>query len=543
MNQRFVLVRHGGNREGRISPISIAALVSATLLMGLGFWTMSLRPEARAVTAPEETVLRIYCAAGIAKPVEEVVEAFNREYQTRVEIVRLGGSGELAGLIETEFESEVEPSPDLYVTADDLLLEIAAKKGIVAEQLPLAIQKPVIAVPVDSTLSHKTFQEIAEDSTLDFGICSNRAAVGKLARRIAKRDGFEEALESNKKTESENVMVLAQSLVSRSLDAAVVWDTTVKQVNAASSEPKLRVLCDADSKREYESNIATGVLSRSKNPTLALKFARYLTSPEKGKQAFEKYGFHFVEGDSWEERPEVHIYLGSMFTPVLEERLREFADREGIDLYSRWEGCGKLSASINAIKDPDLFPDAYLACDRIFLERVQQHFRDPITVSTNDIVMAIRNDVRHTIVHPKDVMADGVRVGVCDPELSALGYLTRELLSQKPFAGVYSQLKDQASVTVDVGPTLISQLSAGGLDVAFVYRSNVLADDELRKKIRIVEIDDLGQNTAFATQPWAVSKNTRNPELIHRLFLVIRDEESAGRFEKAGFRLQPSVKE
>ena len=104
----------------------------------------------------------------------------------------------------------------------------------------------------------------------------------------------------------------------------------------------------------------------------------------------------------------------------------------------------------------------------------------------------------------------------------ALGFLTREILSRNWEAtakqadgsrgeeNLYQVIERQAVVKADVGPTLISQLVAGGLDAAFVYRSNLASDPKILQAVNVYPI--AGDQTAgIATQPWAISKSSQQP--------------------------------
>ncbi len=570
--KKYQVVRR---RNGLSKPALLFAL-SILLVAGLCFFALKLRPDARRGNATG-TPVRVYCASGVARPVEKIVAIYNETFNANIEIARTGGSGELAGQIKTEFETAIKRGADMVISADAGLLETAHEEGVIAERFPLAVQRPVIAVAADWPRSISGLRELldrarSEDEQLKFGIASERAAVGRLTRRIAEADGLLGKLESGKATDSENVMTLAQSLVTGGLDAAIVWDTTVAQINSESGEPVLKIavrLADAktvDTEVQgdagfqgsigFQSNIAIGVVASSENASAALKFARFLTAPETGKQEFDSFGFEFIEGDPWEEVPEIHLYCGSMFTPVLERSVREFAAREGVNIYPRWEGCGKLVASMKSIRDDELFPDAYLACDRMFLDDVRDRFREPTTVSNNRIVMAVRADLDMTefadgeLGNPSHfpgmlVAGSPLRVGICDPTQSALGRLTKIMLSEEPFEGVYERLENDAAVSVDVGPTLISQLLAGGLDVAFVYRSDVIAaqnSEPVQSGLRIVEIDGATENS-LAVQPWAVSRSTRNPRLMDRFFETVICPENRERFVQNGFETPDSLRE
>ena len=394
-----------------------------------------------------------------------------------------------------------------------------------------------MAIREGHTLEATDLESLAKSTTIKFGISSQRAAVGKMVRKIAKRDGFLSELEANKVSDFENVMTLAQALTTRSIDAAVIWDTTVAQINRnAKTGEKLEILCQADPSDQIRSNIAMGVVSTSPNPTLCLKLARFLSAPEKGKAVFESFGFTFLSGDAWREIPEIHLYCGSMFTPVIEETVREFGLREGINLYPKWEGCGKLVARMKAGKDFSSIPDAYFACDEMFLEQVQEHFRQPVVVTNNEIVMVVTESNKQTVTKPQDLAKPDLKVGICDPEQSALGALTQILLKQPRYGDLYIQLQTKAAVVVDVGPTLVSQLEAGGLDAAIVYRSNLLANKKALEKLHLVEFDQR-ERSAVARQPWAVSRSTEFPLLMERLFDRIRQKQVSDRFREFGFKV------
>ena len=525
-------------RPGQVSLPLLVGLTSIVAIVLLVFFALRLRPDAQRTS--ERASLRVYCAAGIAKPVEELINDFNSQMGSQIEIVRTGGSGELAGQVNTEYQAGVQRGADLVVLADDLLLEKGQNDQCLKEVFPLAVQKPVIAVAANSPLQIDSLTDLINQPDIAYGLTSERAAVGKLARAIARRDELLSSLEANRKTDAENVMTLAQALVTGSLDAAIIWDTTVNQLNQVNDKPVLKIAAYLDPLDTFQSRVGAGVTSTTEQPTLAIQLARFMTGPKTGNPTFEKYGFSPQAGDPWEEIPEIHLYFGSMFTPVLEEKVRRFSERQGVNIYSRWEGCGKLVASIQSIEDPELFPDAFLACDFRFLEQVQKHFQTPVTISSNEIVMAIQTSSATGIQTPTDLIKGDLRIGICEPEQSALGLLTQQLLSKPPYEGLYPKIKNHSAVTVDVGPTLVSQLMAGGLDVALVYRSNVMADPKSMQQITILPIP--GATESKAIQPWAISKTTQNPQLMQRLFEMIVDSDTISGFEKAGFQVEaPSI--
>src|SRR5439155_5004329 len=126
------------------------------------------------------------------------------------------------------------------------------------------------------------------------------------------------------------------------------------------------------------------------------------------------------------------------------------------------------------------------------------------------------------------------RVGFCDPEKSALGELTDRLLKEQHLhERIYQGNWREHIHYVDAGHLLVSQMRAGALDAAVVYRSNALATPAaLEKDIEIVE---LHTPRARATQPFAVATDTQHKYLVTRLLEVISSVSNAERFRQTGF--------
>src|SRR5262249_29287802 len=84
--------------------------------------------------------LRLYCAAGLQKPVAEILKEYAQTYGVTVEPT-YGGSGELLSTLPA-----AGGAGDLYLAADALNMESARKSGIVAETIPVVEMRPVLVV-------------------------------------------------------------------------------------------------------------------------------------------------------------------------------------------------------------------------------------------------------------------------------------------------------------------------------------------------------------------------------------------------------------
>ena len=99
-------------------------------------------------------------------------------------------------------------------------------------------------------------------------------------------------------------------------------------------------------------------------------------------------------------------------------------------------------------------------------------------------------------------------------------------------AKVYAPDRAKPVVHSDAGHMLVNQLRTGAVDVAVVYRSNVLSSPDSEKHLEIV---DMNLREAIAIQPYAVAKESKHRYLMRRLLDAIVATDSQARFRKAGF--------
>lgn len=214
-----------------LSTLPIAFLFATALSLSPGSFRSS------------KNTIRLYCASAAVKPLKQITGQFNdsniaKEKNVEIEIVRAGGTGELAGQILAEQASSIELGCDIFVSADSQRTQFIIENGIASESLAIASQHPVIAVTnyrSPSIADFSSLQTLLKSSDIRFAIGSKSTAIGSITRRIAKNQGLLKMLESSKTTDCENVMMLAQALTTGSVDAAIIWDSTVAQVRSANA--------------------------------------------------------------------------------------------------------------------------------------------------------------------------------------------------------------------------------------------------------------------------------------------------------------------
>lgn len=456
----------------------------------------------------EEKSILLYCAAGIKPVVEKVAKSYYEEYGIRVDL-QYGGSGTLLSNI------RVAQQGDLYLAADKSYVDEAENYGLIAETQPLAKIKPVIVVQKGNPKGITSIEDLALVSNKVAVANPEAASVGRLTKKILSKSNHWESIKNNVTVFMPTVVEVANNVKLKAVDAGIVWDATANQYE----DLEIVNIPEFD---QHIKNITIGVLKFSEQPTEALKFLRYLSAKEKGLPVFDALGYEAIEGDQWSEKPEILFYSGGVNRVAIDQTVQKFEEREGVQVIRVYNGCGILVSQMKAGQEPD----AYFSCDISFMTQVEDRFSDITDISKTDIVIAVPKGNPKQIKGLQELSMDELKLGVCNHELSALGFLTKKLLeSQNLWESVYKNVRVQTP-TADL---LVNQLRTGSLDAVVVYEANVA---QIKDKIDIVR---LTEKEAMALQNFGVSLKSSNRYLTKRLLKTLTDEKSKEVFLNNGF--------
>lgn len=496
----------------RTSSSSVLVLGAAILVgsIALLFW---LGRSQSTDNRPGERALMLYCAAGVKPPIEEIVEEYQRETGRRVQI-EYGGSGTLLAKI------EVVQRGDLYIAGDSSFVDTAEDKELVREILPLAVMKPVILVPEGNPKKITGLEDLLRDDVKVALGNPEAAAVGRMVKQVFTGMGRWEEMNTairNRGVFKPTVNELALDVSIGAADAAIVFDPLVEQFEdvEAVKDPRL-------SSRTQQ--VTLGVLASADKPAAALHFARYLAARDRGLPVFAEHGYTPDSGDVWADTPSIEFYSGSVNRVSIDEKIREFEQREGVRVETVYNGCGILVSQMRAGAEPD----AYFACDTTYMDDVFERFRDHQMVSETDMVLITKKGNPKNITTLEDLTRDDVTVATSNPEYSALGGLTHELFRQ---VGLYDEILPRITFgDAPTADTVVLRVRTEREDAGIVYRANVLG---MMDKIEILDID---HPRAVAGQPVAVAVGSEYPRLTERLIATLVDEEMKSRYESSGFR-------
>jgi molybdate transport system substrate-binding protein len=183
----------------------------------------------------------------------------------------------------------------------------------------------------------------------------------------------------------------------------------------------------------------------------------------------------------------------------------------------------KLAMDGSAKKSPS---DLYFACDVKYMNDVRQWFGDSTNVTKAPMVIAVAGGNPKEIMSLADLARKGLRIGMCDAELSALGNLTKRLLDAH---GLYEKVLENTKDEPATAAILVERVALGNLDAAIVYLPNKVKEGE---NVDVLPIDD---PLAVAIQPIAVGNGSDHGQLAERLMQRILSSESRDVFQKYSF--------
>lgn len=458
----------------------------------------------------EAETITVYCAAGLKIPVEAIAAQYEEEYGVEVRL-EFGGTETLLNRL------TIAKRGDLFIAADERAVESARNAKIVAESVSLCRQYPVIAVRKGNPMKITSFDDLFREEVKVAVGNPEAASIGKATQRAA-GDRWAE-LQGAVTVMKPTVTLLATALSTKAVDAAVIWNSTVPQFKDFEA-------VELPAFTEQIDLVTASVMTASQDAASALKFARYLSAPEKGAKLFREHQFDALPGDEWTEKPELVLYSGGVNRPAIEKTLDEFAAREGVTVTAVYNGCGVLCSSMRAMKstsDPR-FPDAYYACDVCFVAPVVETFPEVVKLTETVIGIAVQKGNPKGVETLEDLAEGKLKLGICHTKQSTLGHMTGEMLRETKLEKAIRSNVVSEQATADL---LINQLRTGSLDVAIVYEVNYrLQEDHL-------EFFPIDHEGARAVQPFSVRGNSKNRLLAERLLKFLQSKRS--RFEESGF--------
>ncbi len=277
--------------HSRSSWLLLGSLLVLAACIG-SLWMLDRGPGSNHGSVAERP-LTLFCAAGFRKPMAKIVQRYQDEMGVQVQ-VQYGGSNTLLGQIEAG-----QGNGDLYLAAENYYMELAQERGLVEEAEEIAYQHPVIVVAKGNPKRIERVEDLARsDVRVSFGN-PEQAAIGRTTSRLLRDAGQWDAIEANilqRGVFKPTVPETANDVLIGAVNAAVIWDAL------AASYPDLDVVRSPvlDAGR---ASLVLGVLKKTRAPSAALAFLRFVTASDRGLDIVAQSGFQVASGDPWSPAP------------------------------------------------------------------------------------------------------------------------------------------------------------------------------------------------------------------------------------------------
>ena len=192
-----------------------------------------------------------------------------------------------SGTLQTQIENGAPV--DLFISAAPTQMDNLEKKNLLLNdtRTNLLNNKVVIVVPIDSTLSITSFNDLATDKVKQLAIGDPKSVpAGTYAQQIFDQLGITAKIQPKEVLAADARQVLTY-VESNNVDAGIVYATD------AMSSTKVKVAASAPADINAKIVYPAAVIKGSKNPDVAMTYLTFLSGPQ-AKAVFEKYGFTVI---------------------------------------------------------------------------------------------------------------------------------------------------------------------------------------------------------------------------------------------------------
>jgi len=202
-------------------------LIVLVLFILLTFTACSTRKK-------EVKSISLCSGAGLIKPINELITAFQKKYGIKVQ-VHYGGSAEIFGILQTTCGCDVF-IPGAYKYTEDAL-----KRGYIVKSSvkKVVLHIPVIIVPKGNPAKIRTLKDLAKPGVKLVLGDPKACAIGKVAKKILEKNHLWEKIKQNVIAFTPTVNQLLIYIATRQADASIIW---ADMVSWAKDKGKLEVI-------------------------------------------------------------------------------------------------------------------------------------------------------------------------------------------------------------------------------------------------------------------------------------------------------------
>jgi molybdate transport system substrate-binding protein len=170
-------------------------------------------------------------------------------------------------------------------------------------------------------------------------------------------------------------------------------------------------------------------------------------------------------GESESATKELLLYCGAGIRPPVQQIAQEFQREHGVKVVTDYAGSEVLLSKIKLARQGDL----YMPGDKSYIEQAD---REGMILSQQSVcyfvpTILVQKGNPKNIHSLRDLLADGVKLGIGDPKACAIGRKTKEIFAKNniPWQDVEKHVSFQSLTVNELG----MQIQAGSLDAVIVW--------------------------------------------------------------------------
>lgn len=229
-----------------------------------------------------DNAVKLYAGAGLRKGVDELVKAFARQSDVRID-VEYGGSGPMMT------RAKIQKDGDLFMPGDvGWVDQLHGDSGIVEDRKFVAYFVPVIIVRKGNPEKILKLEDLFRKG-LKIALGNEFCQVGKASEKILKKNGLDiKDIDPKRLMRSKTVNELGLFVKTKRADAAIVWDAIA--INNADALDMIEIPLE----RNLISRVVVGMLSTGRHKDEARKFVDFISGPT-GREILKRYGYRTTE--------------------------------------------------------------------------------------------------------------------------------------------------------------------------------------------------------------------------------------------------------
>jgi molybdate transport system substrate-binding protein len=227
---------------------------------------------------------------------------------------------------------------------------------------------------------------------------------------------------------------------------------------------------------------------------------------------------------------ELLLYCGAGIRPPVQQIAEEFQREHGVKVVTDYAGSEVLLSKIKLTRRGDL----YMPGDKHYIEQAAQ---EKMILSEQSVcyfvpTILVQRDNPKNIQSLRDLLADGVKLGIGDPKACAIGRKTKQVFAKNnvPWENVEKNVAFQSLTVNELG----MQIQAGSLDAVIVWDAIARYYSEYGTELPIPV-----EENVISTVNIGVLSFTKNRSLAEQFVKFTASQSGQDIFKQHNYRTEP----